>query len=183
MENRRILNRNKVALLVIDIQKNLMPLIFSNEQIKENIKKLIQFGTIVNIPVILTAHYPKGLGPIYEDIQQLLSNVQPVEKITFSCFRSKGFQEKINGMEIDTLIVTGIETHICVSQTVLDGLDSYRMCVISDAVSSRTEENRRIGLKRMRENGAIISSTEMVIYEILGKAGTAEFKKALPLVK
>ncbi|MDI6592017.1 MAG: hydrolase [Patescibacteria group bacterium] len=179
----KLITREGAALIVIDVQEKLLPKIAEKEKLVDNIVKLIKFAKIINIPIILTEQYPKGLGHTIKEINEILPDLHPIEKTTFSCFGSEEFKEQLSKMRISTLIITGVETHVCVSQTVLEGVDKFKVCVISDAVSSRTKENWHIGLERMRENRAIISSTEMIMYELLGDAKTKEFKESLDLLK
>ena len=108
---------------------------------------------------------------------------QPVSKITFSCFASEEFCKHLKNLNKKTLIVTGIEAHICVAQTVLDAINEYDVHVVSDAVSSRSLNNKEIALDRLRQNNVTITTTEMLIYELLIKAGTNEFRKTLGLLK
>lgn len=178
-----LLSKEGAVLLIIDVQEKLFPHMEEKEKIVENLQRLIKFAKIMEIPIILTEQYSKGLGKTIPEIKRLIPHIRPIHKVEFSCFGSEEFKRLMKEMEAKTLILTGIETHICITQTALEGLSSYRICVISDAVSSRTIENKQIALERMRQNGVIISSTEMLIYEILRKAGTEEFKKCLTLVK
>jgi len=170
-------------LIVIDVQERLLPKIVEKDKIVENIVKLIGFSKICGIPIILTEQYPKGLGKTVKEIKDEILDVDPIEKTSFSCFGVQEFRDLLSRMRISTLILTGIEAHVCVAQTALDAFDDYRICVISDAVSSRAPENVQIGLQRMRDGGATISSTEMVMYEILRDAKTEEFRESRPLLK
>lgn len=184
MPKLRTLTRDNTALLIIDVQEKLYTLMHDKEKIVVNITKLIDFAKIMGLPIILTEQYPKGLGQTIKQIKDKIPEIAPIEKTAFNCFGAEGFKELIQKNKITTLIITGIETHICVSQTVLDAIDKdITACVVSDATTSRTKENWHIGLERMRDNGAIISSTEMVIYELLKDAKNPEFKKAQPLLK
>jgi nicotinamidase-related amidase len=109
---------------------------------------------------------------------------KPIEKVAFSCFGAEGFSSALQRHTTKTILLTGIEAHVCVAQTALDAIDAgYRVCVIKDAVSSRTQENKQIGIDRVQERGAIITSTEAIMFEILEKAGTQEFKIIVPLLK
>ena len=179
----KLITREGAALIVIDVQEKLLPQIIEKEKLVENIVKLIKFANIINIPIILTEQYPKGLGHTITEIKEILPDLLPIEKTTFNCFGSEKFNEQLSEINISTLIVVGIETHVCINQTALSGIDNFKVCVISDAVSSRTKENWHIGLERIKQNGAIISSTEMVMYELLRDAKTKEFKESLELLK
>ncbi|MBO3803171.1 MAG: hydrolase [Candidatus Brockarchaeota archaeon] len=179
----RLIGREGAALVVIDVQEKLLPKIAGNEKVVANIVKLIRFSKICGIPIILTEQYPKGLGQTVKAIRDEIPDVDPIVKTTFSCIGAHGFNDSLEKMKISTLILTGIEAHVCVAQTALEALDRYKVCVVSDAVSSRDLENAKVGLRRMKSCGAIISSTEMVMYEILRDANTKEFKESLNLLK
>ena len=177
----KILDVKNSALLIVDVQEKLMPVIFEKEMVISNTIKLIKFAEIVNIPVIYTEQYK--LGSTMPEIKKELSDAEPISKKEFGCFMNENFREYIKRLNIASLIITGVETHICVSQTTLEALEKYNVHVVSDAVSSRTKENRKVGLDRMYQSGAVISSTEMVMFELLGKADTDEFRKTLKLIK
>lgn len=174
----RLIGREGAVLIVIDVQEILLPKIAEKEKIVANIVKLIGFSKICGIPIVLTEQYPKGLGKTVKEIKDEIQDVVPIEKTSFSCFGAQEFKDVLVKMKISNLILTGIEAHVCVTQTALEALDNYRVCVISDAVSSRALGNVQIGLQRMRDGGATISSTEMVMYEILRDARTDEFRKS-----
>ncbi len=178
-----LISKEGTVLVIIDVQQKLFPFVAGKEKVAENIQRLIRFAQIVKLPMILTEQYPKGLGRTIKEIEELIPNIEPIEKVEFSCFESDGFKNALQKLGAKTIILTGIETHICVSQTAIEGLSSHRMCVVSDAVSSRNIEDKHIGLERMKQSGVTIVSTEMLIYEILKKAGTNEFREALKLVK
>lgn len=183
MKLHNLISKNGTVLVIIDIQEKLFPFIAEKEKVTESIRKLIGFAEIVKMPMVLTEQYPKGLGRTVKDIKDLIPNIEPIEKVEFSCFGSDEFKNALQKLKADTLILTGIETHICVTQTAIEGSSSYRVCVVGDATSSRNLEDKQVGLERMKQNGVTILSTEMLIYEILRKAGTNEFKEALKLVR
>ena len=174
------------ALLVIDIQERLMPVIDGGEQVTERSVLMIKAARELGMPVLATTQYGARIGSLVEPVQEALAGVEPLDKMEFGCFRNYGVQEAFRQLsrEVNTIIVCGVETHICVYQTVLGGLQGgYRMWVVADAVSSRTRENYEIGLERIRQIGGVVGSTELIIYELLGQAGTAPFKALLPLLK
>lgn len=183
---RRPLDPNQCALIVIDIQEKLLPPIFRKEQLVRNAQLLIRLAGILKIPTLMSTQYPKGLGNTVPEIASLLPDVQPLEKVVFSCFGSDVFCSALKRVpgNRNTVLLCGMETHICVAQTALAALrEGYLVHVAADAVSSRTELNWQIGLDRMRAAGAVISSTEMIIYEALGSSETAEFKDMLKHLK
>jgi nicotinamidase-related amidase len=179
-----ILTKENTAFVIVDVQEKLMPYVKNKDEIISNIQMLIKFAHIMDIPIILTEHYPKGLGFTVPEIKEVLEEYKPKEKVIFSCYGSEGFKEKLKELGVKRFMIAGIESHICVQQTTLDAMNSgYQVHVISDAVSSRTQRNLEIGLQKMRQFGAVISSTEMAMYEIMERADTKEFKEVLKLVK
>lgn len=179
-----ILSKENTALVVVDVQEKLLPYVIDKEKVVDNIKMMIKFAQIMDIPVILTEHYPKGLGNTVPEVNDVLKEYSPKKKVIFSCFGSPGFTMKLKELGIKRIMICGIESHICVEQTTLDAMDSgYEVHVIADAISSRTQLNREVGIEKMRQFGAVISSTEMAMYEIMERADTEEFKEVLKLVK
>lgn len=182
---RRALEPAECALIVIDIQEKLLPPIFERDRVVKNSHLLIRAAGILNIPIIATTQYAKGLGETVSEVKSLLPN-EPIDKQMFSCFGSEVFCSVLKRLPggRNTVLLCGMESHICVAQTALAALrEGYLVHVASDAVSSRTGWNWKIGLDRMRAAGAVISSTEMIIYELLRSSGTDEFKKMLAHLK
>jgi nicotinamidase-related amidase len=174
------------ALAVVDIQEKLLPPIFEKERMVRNSQLLIRLAKILDMPVLLSTQYTRGLGPTVPEIASLLPQVTPIEKNEFGCFNNDNYCARVKSLPGDrnTLLVCGMESHICVTQTALGALNSgYIVHVASDAVSSRSEWNWKIGLERMRQAGAMISSTEMMIYELLRVAGGPAFKEMLQYLK
>ena len=183
---RRLLDAAQCALIVVDIQEKLLPPIFNKEAMVRNSQLLIRLAKILSIPAMVTTQYSKGLGGTVPEIASLLTEVRTIDKVEFSCFGSGEFRsglKKLPGNR-NTVLLCGMEAHICVTQTALGALnDGYLVHVASDAVGSRSEPNWKIGLDRMRDAGAVISSTEMMMYELLRCSGTKEFKELLPFIK
>ncbi|HTS07756.1 MAG TPA: hydrolase [Candidatus Eisenbacteria bacterium] len=183
---RRPLDADQCALVVIDIQEKLLPPIFQKEQMVRNSQLLIRAAGILKIPTLLSTQYAKGLGSTVSEVASLLPKTQAIDKTLFSCFGSDVFCSVIKRLpsQRNTLLLCGMESHICVMQTALAALrEGYLVHIASDAVSSRTEWNWKIGLDRMRAAGAIISSTEMMIYELMKSSSSAAFKELLPHLK
>jgi nicotinamidase-related amidase len=181
----RPLVADQCALIVIDIQEKLLPPIFERERVVRNSQLLIRLAGVLNIPVIATTQYSKGLGNTVPEVAALLPETA-VDKMMFSCFGSDVFCSLLKRLpgNRSTVLLCGMESHICVTQTALGALrEGYLVHVASDAVSSRTQWNWQIGLERMRAAGAVISSTEMIIYELLGSSGTSAFKEMLQHLK
>ncbi|MGC2474520.1 MAG: hydrolase [Candidatus Sulfotelmatobacter sp.] len=183
---RRPLEAEQCALVVIDIQEKLLPPIFQKEQLVRNSQLLIRAAHILKIPTLVSTQYAKGLGATVPEITSLLSGTEAVDKTLFSCFGSDAFCSLLKRLpgQRSALLLCGMESHICVTQTALAALrDGYVVHVASDAVSSRTEWNWKVGLDRMRAAGAVISSTEMMIYELMRSSSSAAFKELLPHLK
>jgi nicotinamidase-related amidase len=183
---RQFLLAEHCALIVVDIQEKLLPPIFNNTELVMNSQLLVRVANILEIPTIVTTQYVKGLGPTVPEIASLLANTQPIDKMQFGCFGCNEFRAELKALpgKRNTLLVCGMEAHICVMQTVLGALnDGYLAHIASDAVGSRVRWNWEIGLDRMRAAGAVISTTEMMIYELLSASGTPQFKQMLPYLK
>src|SRR5271169_799225 len=180
------LDADRCALVVIDIQEKLLPPIFQKDQLIKNSQLLIRLAGILKLPAVVTTQYAKGLGNTVAEIASLLPETQAIDKEMFSCFGSDVFCSVLKRLpgNRNTVLLCGMESHICVTQTALGALrDGYIVHVASDAVSSRTEWNWKIGLERMRAAGAVISSTEMIIYELMRSSSSASFKELLPHLK
>jgi nicotinamidase-related amidase len=183
---RRPLEVDQCALLVVDIQQKLLPPIFNKEELVRNSQLLIRLARILSIPILLTTQYSKGLGAIVPEIASLLNGTPAIDKAEFGCFGSELFRGALKALpgNRNTVLLCGMETHICVMQTALGALnEGYLVHVASDAVGSRAEWNWKVGLGRMRDAGAVISSTEMIMYELLRCSGTPAFKELLPYLK
>jgi nicotinamidase-related amidase len=183
---RRPLEVEQCALIVVDMQKKLLPPIWEKERLVRNVQLLIRLAGILKIPSIVTTQYAKGLGETVPDIADLLPDTPSIDKLMFSCFGSDAFCSTLKRLpgHRTTVLLCGMETHICVMQTALGALrEGYLVHVASDAVSSRTELNWKIGLERVRAAGAILSSAEMMLYELLRSSGAPAFKELLPYLK
>jgi len=183
---RRPLAAERCVLVVIDIQQKLLPPIFQKEQLVRNAQLLIRAAQILKIPALISTQYAKGLGGTVPEIASLLAGTVEIDKTLFSCFGSDAFCAAVKRLpgNRNTLLLCGMESHICVAQTALGALrEGYFVHVASDAVSSRTEWNWKIGLDRMRAAGVVISSTEMMIYELMRASSSAAFKELLPHLK
>jgi nicotinamidase-related amidase len=178
------LRRAGAGLIVVDIQERLLPAIHEKDRVVQNSVRLIQAAGILKVPVFATEQYRKGLGATVPEVAAAIAGFSPLEKLAFSACGAAGFIEALQARQIADAILCGIEAHVCVAQTGLDLLDAgFRVFVVADAVSSRTPENHRLGLDRLRGAGAVIVSTEMVLFELLERAGTEEFKKIHALVR
>lgn len=170
--------KDNTALLIIDYQEKLAPHVEKSKDTRRAIVKLIEFANIWNISVILSEQYPRGLGQTVQEIVEVLPEYAPHEKTAFSCFGSEGFDELVKATGKNNLAIVGIETHVCVFQTTRDALErGYSVHLIADGVSSRSKKDKRIGIMRMKELGATISSSEMLMFEVMERAGSPEFKE------
>lgn len=182
----RPLRPEECALAVIDIQEKLLPPIFNKEELLRNAKLLVHLAKLIGVPIVATTQYARGLGAIVPEISELLQGVTVHDKLEFSCFGSDDFCGALKSLpgQRNTLLLCGMEAHICVTQTALGALNrGYLVHVASDAVGSRTESNWKIGLRRMEAAGAVISSTEMTMYELMRASGTPVFKEMLKHLK
>ncbi len=181
------LQRSNTILVIIDVQQKLMPVIDGADSILRNIERLIRGAHILGIPVILTEQYVKGLGPTVDLIRTALdetSGYRPIEKDCFSAHGCAAFSAQLGAMNRRQIVIAGVETHVCVYQTVMDLLGTgLEVTIAADAVSSRTPENRDIALRRMISEGAKLSSTEMALFELVGVSGTDEFRTISRLIK
>jgi nicotinamidase-related amidase len=182
---RRLLRPEDCALAVIDIQEKLLPPIFEKERLVRTAQLLVRLADILSLPVLVSTQYQKGLGQTVEEISSLLPATRTVDKLEFGCFGNSEYCSTVGSLaDRNTLLLCGMESHICVTQTALGALNQgLNVHVAADAVSSRTELNWKLGLNRMQAAGAVLSSTEMIIYELLGKSGTPAFKEMLKHLK
>lgn len=177
----RLTRREDCVLVVIDAQEKLLPVIHDQDAVVANIAKLAKFAGIAGLPVVVTEQMK--LGATVADVALANLEAPALSKISFDCFGCDDFAARIKDLKRKTLVLCGVEAHICVFQTALTALEDFRVQVVSDAVGSRAPHNWLVALERLRQAGCVITSTEMFIYEILRQAGTEEFKATLPLVK
>ena len=178
------LERAKTGLVVVDIQERLLPQIFEKERLVANTALLVKGVAALGLPILVTEQYRKGLGATDRVVAGAIPEFAPLEKVTFSACGATGFKSVLQTKKIRDVLLCGMETHVCVLQTCLDLLkDGFKVFVVADAVSSRTEQNRRLALERMRDAGATIVSIEMALFELLERAGTEEFKEVLVLMR
>ena len=176
--------REKTAAMIIDIQEKFIPHMFYNHKLIENMEKLVRGVKILEIPMIMTEQYKKGLGETIEPVRAALEEVEAREKMTFSCCDTEHIAQEVEGMEKKFVILAGIESHICVMQTAVDLLGKgYIPVVVEDCISSRKENDKNVAVERMRQEGAIITTYESILFELCRDARSAEFKGISQLVK
>ena len=182
-----LLDREKAALLVIDVQKVLIPFIREKEKMLRNIGYMLELAKIHELPSIVTEHNPAGLGPTDEKLIEVMKETvgyNPIGKYIFSCCGHVDFLDAIKATGRSQIIVVGMESHICVNQTVLDLIQhGYQAHVVEDAVRSRWQNSHKLAIKKMRSAGAIICDWEMAAYELTWGAKTSQFKGLLGLMK
>jgi nicotinamidase-related amidase len=186
MDMEGLLPRVNVAVVLVDVQEKLFRQIHDKENILANILKVIQFCRRMDIPVLVTEQYPKGLGATLPEIQQALgASYKPMSKTVFSCFGAPEFPDALEETGADVIVLLGIETHICVLQTALTALasDLYDVVALADCIGARSAGNHQLGLDRMRDEGAMISSWEMFVYEMLVEAKTEDHERVFDLLK
>lgn len=175
--NKFILDKNNAVLVIIDIQEKLVAVMSERQKVTDNCLHLIEAAKLMNVPIIVTEQYPKGLGRTINEIKKALPHYEPLEKVTFDCCKGDGFLRMINSLNRKQIILTGMETHVCVLQTCLSLLKKkYSVHLVSDAVCSRKKDDYLTGREMMRDAGAVITCTETVLFQLLEKAGTPEFK-------
>ena len=178
------LDRERTTLVVIDMQEKLLPAIFESERVLRNTILLMRTASALEIPIVLTTQYAKGLGATVPQIAQEAPGTTPLDKVAFGCFGDEHILLRLAALGRTQLLVAGVESHICVMQTVLGALaHHYVVHVASDATSSRSEHNWRVGLARMDRAGALVSSAETAVYELLRRSDGATFRTILPLLK
>jgi nicotinamidase-related amidase len=182
-----LLAHDKSQLLIIDVQEKLLPAM-SDQRVVERCVRLVRAARTLDVPITLSEQYPQGLGPTVAPIREALGYAGSVmEKVEFSCLKNGALRERLHELRRQgrpQVIIGGIEAHVCVAQTAIDleeqGFEAF---VVADAVASRTKASRRLALARLLKSGADVVDSEMVVFELLGKAGTPEFKELLALVK
>jgi nicotinamidase-related amidase len=179
-----MLNPQDTCLVIIDIQEKLLPVMAESERVVKNAAVLIQIAKSLNIPIFWCQQVPRALGPTVNELTGLLEGVEPLEKSSFSCCGEEKFLASLDRLNPHTTILCGIETHVCVFQTAADLLrQGLEVHVVADATSSRTLENKQIGLDRMKQQGAVVTSTEMCLFELLRDAKHQKFRDLAKLIK
>lgn len=178
----QLLSATTSVLLVVDVQERLIPLIPQQQRIVWNIQRLLQAAEVLGVPARGTEQYPKGLGPTVEPLRQRLGPVP--EKLSFSCAGCEPFVEQLDAQTRWQVVTVGIETHVCVQQTVLDLLArGFDLFVVVDAVGARGELDHQTALRRMESAGATLTTAESVMFEWCQRAGTPQFKQISQLVR
>ncbi|HEY5999736.1 MAG TPA: hydrolase [bacterium] len=178
------IDREDAVLLVVDIQERLAAAMAEREKVVANAGHLVAAAKLLDVPVLHTEQYPRGLGPTVPELREALGPALPVEKLTFDCCGEPSFTPALEAAGCSTVIVCGMETHICVLQTVLGLLaQGLAVHVVADAACSRNPDNARVALELMRDAGAVVTCTETVLFQLLVRAGTPQFKAIQARIK
>jgi nicotinamidase-related amidase len=178
------IEKDDAVLVVVDIQERLFPHIYEYETLENNCNILISGMKILDVPIIVTEQYSKGLGSTIQSIRTSLGAIEPIEKISFSCCREASFLTALENLEKKIIMICGVESHVCVMQTGLDLNDrGYQTVLIEDCVSSRKPNDKFHAVERMRQAGLIVSTYEAVLFELCQVAGTEQFKAISKIVK
>jgi len=172
------------VLVIVDVQEKLTNVMHESQNIRRELSKLIKGISVLEVPVVLTEQNPKGLGPTIAEIKTLLPNLEPIYKMAFSCLGEEIFPKRLEALGRKQVILTGIETHVCVYQTAMDLVDAgYNVQVVADCVSSRTPVNKQLALDKMKKAGIDITSTEIILFELLKTADSPKFKQIAGIIK
>lgn len=179
-----MLQVQNAALIVIDIQGKLATLMHQREEFYEAVVRTIEGAKTIDLPIIWNEQLPDKLGPTIEPVQKALSEHKPLAKKSFSCCGNSGFVDELRRLNRKQVLLVGMETHICVYQTARDLLEQgYEVFVVADGVSSRTLENKQIGLRAMEQAGAQVTCVEMALFEMLQVAEGEQFRRVIKIVK
>jgi len=175
---------DKTVMLLIDVQGQLAQLMYEREKLFKSLQTFIQGMKILEVPIIWLEQIPENLGHTREEISQHLTDELPIEKFAFSCCSEPAFMDKFEKIGRNQVLLTGIETHICVFQSAYDLINkACKVQVVADCVSSRTKENKEIGIQRIQATGGEISSVEMVFFELMKAARGDKFRQLVKLIK
>lgn len=180
------LERREAALVVVDVQERLFGVMEpeQREAMVLNLKILGAGARRLGVPVVVTEQFPKGLGQTLPEVRDALGPVEPFSKVTFSCCAAEGFTERLRSRGARTVVLAGLETHVCVLMTALDLLaDGFAVHVPWDATVSRTRANWDFGLALLRAEGAVVTTTETVLFQLLRQADTDDFRALAPLLR
>ncbi len=179
-----LLDKNKTALLIIDIQEKILSVMQNIEAVVANTLKLIKGFKIIGAPIFITEQYPKGLGPTQKDILNELHGINPLQKMSFSGICAENLFYKLKEAKAEQIVIAGIEAHVCVQQTALDLIaNNFQVNLAADAVSSRHIIDYDTAINRMRNRSVEITSTESILFEMLRISGTDEFKQISKIIK
>ncbi|HLY73355.1 MAG TPA: isochorismatase family protein [Planctomycetota bacterium] len=179
-----LLRRDQAVLVLVDVQDRLHAEMPRRGEVALRLIKLAEAAIVLGVPVVVTEHAAKAFGPTIEPVRAVLGGVTPLQKMVFSCFGSDEFRQKLESLRRSQVVIAGYETHVCVCQTALDARSAgYQVHLVRDASASRSDADYGVGVEKMAAAGIIPATTETVIFELLEKAGTDEFRALLPVIK
>jgi nicotinamidase-related amidase len=185
-DNFEMLTPQRCCLLVIDPQERLMAAIYEADRVVRNTVLLIHCARTLDMPILSTTQYKKGLGPFVPELEDLLTDFPSTDKTEFNCFANADVNKMVSSLpqQVDTMLLAGAEAHICIFQSAMGALQSgYTPWVVADAISSRDKRNAELSINRMQGLGMTVGPTEMAVYELIHKAGSEAFKAMLPYLK
>jgi nicotinamidase-related amidase len=171
------------ALVVVDVQEKLMRLMPHRADVIAGIQKLIRAARVLKVPALITAQYVKGLGPVCAEVMESAPGVTVFEKLTFSCCGSMEFMRALKDLGRQRILLCGIETHVCIQQTAIDLMKDFFVYIAADAVGSRHEADYSFAVERLRDCGAVVTTVESAVFELVRESGTEAFKQILPLFR
>lgn len=178
------LERNRTAALLIDVQQRLLPVIHNADELERRLGVLVDGIRLLGIPLLATEQYPKGLGPTIDSLVARIGDAAPVEKLSFSCCGVEGVDRFLAKVDPGTVLIAGMETHVCVLQTCLDLLErGITPVIVTDCVGSRHEHDHRFALERLAASGVVPTTVESALFELTGRAGTDEFRGISKLIR
>jgi nicotinamidase-related amidase len=187
MSHPMVLARERTALVVIDVQERLFPVMDADhrEEVMRNLKVLAAAARRLQLPTVVTEQYPKGLGHTLQELKETLpAGLEPIEKAAFSCWGVDTFRGRLTATGARQILLGGIEAHVCVLMSALDLLaEGYGVHVVADAVTSRTQANWRLAMEQLRQAGAVVTTTETVLFQLLRQADTDDFRELARLIR
>ena len=179
-----MLTKNNSILVIVDVQERLIPSMSRQQALIDNLSRLVRGITALKMPIILTEQYPEKLGGTVAEISSIPDDPILVSKRCFSCWQESTFRNKLNSVNHENVILAGIETHVCVYQSAIDLIiNGFNVHLVADAVSSRKDSNREFGIERMKQDGVKLTTTEMVLFELIGVAQGEDFKQILNIIR
>ncbi len=180
----QMLTKNHSVLVIIDVQERLIPLMSNQQALIDNLSRLLHGIIALKMPIIFTEQYPEKLGKTVGDLVSMLNNPTLISKLSFSCWQEAAFRNKLNSMDHKNVILAGIEAHVCVYQSAIDLLNNgFNVHLVADAVSSRNGSNRDFAIERMKQEGVKLTTSEMVLFELVSVAQGEDFKQILKIVR
>jgi len=179
-----MLELNNTILIIVDVQGRLAELMHDKDELFDNLRRLIEGAKALELPILVTEQNPAGLGPTRPEFATLMQGVRTISKFSFSCCGEAEFMKALQAAGKEQVLLAGIETHVCIYQTAMDLLAAgYEVHVVSDAVSSRKASNKAVGIQKMKDAGATLTSVEMALFELLRVAEGPKFKAVIKIVK